>query len=44
MRKSEGGMGYQEARWVGNVIQAEPGREHNQGGHIHSRECVREAE
>ena len=36
-------MGHQEARWVGNVMQAESGRECDRGDHIHSGECVREA-
>ena len=36
-------MGHQEARWVGNVIQAESGWEHDRGNHIHSGECVQKA-
>ena len=36
-------MGHQEARWFGNVIQAESSQERDQGDRIHSGECVREA-
>ena len=42
-RKSEDGMGHQDARWVGNAIQAKSGRERDRGDSIHSGECVREA-